>query len=224
MLSLTQQQMRRAIILLASLHIFIIASSNYLVQLPFELFGYHTTWGALSFPFVYLATDLTVRIFGAKDARRIILKAMFPALIISYFMGVIFYEGSFQGFDALMGFNTFIFRIAIASFAAYFVGQLLDITVFSYLRKQKAWWVAPTASTIFGNLIDSILFFSIAFYASSDPFMAMHWPEIATVDYGFKLLFSLGLFLPVYGALLKFLEKRIVFSQDTRTDQTGAFS
>lgn len=210
MLSLTQQQMQRAIFTLASLHIIIIASSNYLVQLPLELLGYHTTWGALSFPFVYLATDLTVRIFGAKDARRIIFRAMIPALLVSYVMGVIFYEGGFQGFSPLTAFNSFVFRIAIASFIAYFVGQLLDITIFSYLRRKKAWWIAPTASTIFGNLIDSIIFFSIAFYASSDPFMAMHWPEIATVDYGFKLLFSLGLFLPAYGVLLKYLEKRLL--------------
>ena len=41
-----------------------ITSSNYLVQLPVSIFGFHTTWGAFSFPFIFLATDLTVRIFG----------------------------------------------------------------------------------------------------------------------------------------------------------------
>ena len=224
MISLTLQQMRRAIFLLASLHIFIITASNYLVQIPFEFLGYTTTWGALSFPFVYLATDLTVRIFGAQDARRIIFKAMLPALIVSYIVSVLFYNGEYQGINQLTTFNSFVFRISIASFAAYFVGQLLDITVFSYLRKKKSWWIAPTASTIFGNLIDSLIFFTVAFYASSDAFMAANWPEIATVDYGFKLLFSLGLFLPAYGVLLKYLEKRIVFSQDDREDQAGSFS
>ena len=51
---------------------FIIAASNYLVQFPFQIFGIFTTWGAFSFPFIFLATDLTVRIFGAPLARRII--------------------------------------------------------------------------------------------------------------------------------------------------------
>lgn len=210
MSSLTPQQIRRAIFTLVSFHILIICASNYLVQIPFQLFGFHTTWGALSFPFVYLATDLTVRIFGQKDARKIIFKAMFPALIVSYIVSVLFYEGVFQGMSELATFNLFVFRIAFASFSAYLFGQLLDIFVFSKLRKNKSWWVAPTASTIFGNLLDSIIFFSIAFYASSDAFMAANWPEIATVDYAFKLLFSLGLFLPVYGLLLKSLEKYIV--------------
>ncbi|WP_299802912.1 7-cyano-7-deazaguanine/7-aminomethyl-7-deazaguanine transporter [uncultured Shewanella sp.] len=213
MLMLTPAQLRRALLLLASFHIVIICASNYLVQLPFQIFGFHTTWGAFSFPFVYLATDLTVRIFGQQAARKIIFLAMLPALIISYLMGVIFHQGSFQGAEALLEFNNFVFRIAFASFAAYLVGQLMDIFVFARLRETKSWWVAPSASTIVGNLIDTIVFFGLAFYASTDEFMAAHWPEIATVDYGFKLIVSLGLFLPAYGLLLKFLQDKIL--QDT---------
>jgi uncharacterized integral membrane protein (TIGR00697 family) len=207
---LTPAQLRRALLLLVGFHILIICLSNYLVQLPFQLFGYHTTWGAFSFPFVYLATDLTVRIFGQTPARSIILKAMVPALMISYVMGVVFHQGSFQGMDSLSQWNTFVFRIAFASFAAYLIGQLMDITVFARLRQSRSWWVAPAASTIVGNLVDTLVFFSIAFYASTDSFMAANWPEIATVDYSFKLLVSLGLFLPAYGVLLKVLQDKIL--------------
>ena len=210
MLSLSTTQIRRALLLLVGFHILIICASNYLVQMPFQVFGLHTTWGAFSFPFVYLATDLTVRIFGQSNARKIIFKAMLPALVISYLMGVLFHQASFQGIAALAEFNSFVFRIAFASFAAYLVGQLMDITVFAKLRDTKSWWVAPAASTLVGNLIDTIVFFSIAFYASSDSFMAENWPEIASVDYGFKLIVSLCLFLPAYGILLKILEQRIV--------------
>ncbi|AVV84450.1 7-cyano-7-deazaguanine/7-aminomethyl-7-deazaguanine transporter [Shewanella putrefaciens] len=210
MLMLTTAQLRRALLLLVGFHILIICVSNYLVQLPFQLFGYHTTWGAFSFPFVYLATDLTVRIFGQQAARNIILKAMIPALMISYVMGVLFHQGSFQGADSLAQWNTFVFRIAFASFAAYLIGQLMDITVFARIRKSRSWWVAPAASTLVGNFVDTLVFFSVAFYASSDSFMASHWPEIATVDYSFKLLVSLGLFLPAYGVLLKVLQDRIL--------------
>lgn len=210
MLSLTHSQIRRALTLLVGFHILIICASNYLVQLPFTLFGWHTTWGAFSFPFVYLATDLTVRIFGQESARRIIFKAMLPALIVSYVIGVLFHQGTLQGIDALAEYNSFVLRIALASFAAYLFGQLLDIKVFAKLRKTKQWWVAPTASTLLGNLLDTLVFFSFAFYASTDAFMAENWLEIAMVDYGFKLLVSISLFLPAYGVLLKTLEKRII--------------
>ncbi|MEC4727578.1 7-cyano-7-deazaguanine/7-aminomethyl-7-deazaguanine transporter [Shewanella sp. D64] len=218
MLTLTATQIRRALLLLVGFHISIICASNYLVQLPFQIFGLHTTWGAFSFPFVYLATDLTVRIFGQSSARRIILKAMMPALLISYLMGVLFHQGSFQGLASLSEFNTFVFRIAFASFAAYLIGQLMDITVFAKIRNTRSWWVAPAASTLIGNLVDTLVFFAIAFYASTDSFMAEHWPEIASVDYGVKLLVSLGLFLPAYGVLLKVLERKIISPSQTSSN------
>lgn len=215
MLVLTDAQIKRALVVLVTFHIIIIAASNYLVQIPVELFGVHTTWGAFSFPFVYLATDLTVRIFGASEARRIIFGAMLPALAISYLVSVLFFEGTFQGTEGLASLNTFVARIAFASFAAYGIGQLADIKVFARLRSNRRWWVAPSASTILGNLLDTVIFFSVAFYASSDAFMAANWPEIATVDYGFKLFVSLLLFLPAYGVLLRVLTDRILVGATT---------
>ncbi|EPJ54448.1 MAG: hypothetical protein OFPI_06950 [Osedax symbiont Rs2] len=209
-MNLSTDQAKRLMLIVAAFHIIVIASSNYLVQLPFELFGFHTTWGAFSFPFIFLATDLTVRLFGAKMARQIILGVMFPALLISYIASVVLVKGSYVGMQGFNEFNTFVARIALASFVAYMFGQFLDIQVFSRLRKMKRWWVAPATSTVVGNLVDTLLFFSIAFYASVDPFMAANWLEIAWVDYAFKLVISLAVFLPLYGLLLKFLEAKLL--------------
>lgn len=187
---------------LIAFHILIIIASNYLVQLPITLFGWHTTWGAFSFPFIFLATDLTVRLIGKHAARVVIARVMLPALVASYVVSVLFHEGAFGGLAALGQFNLFVFRIALASFLAYAFGQLLDIQVFDRLRRMRQWWVAPTASTIFGNLLDTFLFFSVAFWHSDDTFMAANWVEIATVDYVIKLAISLILFVPLYGMLL----------------------
>lgn len=209
----TPAQQRNALFFLVLFHLIIIASSNYLVQLPFTIFGFHTTWGAFTFPFIFLATDLTVRIFGAALARKIIFLVMLPALAVSYLLSVVFFEGQFQGFGQLSEFNLFVARIAIASFMAYILGQILDVHVFNRLRQMKAWWVAPTCSTLIGNALDTLAFFSIAFYQSSDPFMAEHWTEIALVDYGFKLVISLGLFVPMYGVLLNYLVKKLTLAK-----------
>lgn len=205
----TPAQMRKALSILVLFHLVIIASSNYLVQIPFTIFGMHTTWGAFTFPFIFLATDLTVRIFGAKLARNIIFLVMLPALLVSYLLSVVFFEGQFQGLAQLSEFNLFVARIAIASFMAYSLGQILDVYVFNRLRQMKQWWVAPTCSTLFGNALDTLAFFAIAFYNSPDAFMAQHWQEIALVDYGFKLVISLGLFVPMYGVLLNYLIKKL---------------
>ncbi len=214
-------QQNKALFWLIIFHLIVIASSNYLVQIPFTMFGLHTTWGAFTFPFIFLATDLTVRIFGAGMARRIIFWVMLPALAISYLLSVVFYEGHFQGMEQLSVFNLFVARIAIASFMAYLLGQIMDVHVFNRLRQLKQWWVAPTCSTLFGNALDTIAFFSIAFYMSSDAFMAEHWMEIALVDYGVKLVISLGLFVPMYGVLLNYLMKKLTTVNEGMSEQVA---
>lgn len=210
----TTVQRKKALVWLSLFHLLVITSSNYLVQLPISVFGFHTTWGAFSFPFIFLATDLTVRIFGAPLARRIIFAVMVPALVISYGISALFYMGEWQGFAALGTFNLFVARIAIASFMAYALGQILDVHIFNRLRQSRHWWLAPTASTLFGNISDTVAFFFIAFWRSPDPFMAAHWGEIALVDYSFKVLISIIFFLPMYGVLLNMLLKRLADKSD----------
>ena len=56
---------------------------------------------------------------------------------------------------------------------------------------------------------DTLAFFSIAFWQSSDPFMAANWVEIAVVDYVIKLAVSLALFVPLYGMLLSAIVRRL---------------
>ena len=216
-----ERQKRHALIWLALFHIFIIATSNYLVQIPFavtlkltalgatEDFSFHSTWGTLSFPFIFLATDLTVRVFGAKEARRIIIVVMLPALVVSYLISVLFSDTQYQGFATLSEFNLFVFRIALASFFAYVAGQLLDVIVFNRLRRLKTWWIAPSSSMIFGSMADTFVFFSVAFYQSADPFMVAHWVELGLVDYLFKLSVGMLLFVPAYGVALNIILRKL---------------
>lgn len=209
MIPFTPRQRKHALIWLSLFHVLVITSSNYLVQLPISLFGFHTTWGAFSFPFIFLATDLTVRIFGAPLARRIILAVMVPALFISYVVSSLFYNGAWQGLGALQQVNLFVARIACASFMAYALGQILDVHVFNRLRQLPQWWAAPASAMFLGNISDTLAFFFIAFYKSPDAFMAQHWVEIALVDYSFKVLICMVFFLPAYGVLLNATLKRL---------------
>lgn len=207
------EERSRALPWLVLFHIIVIASSNFLVQIPMSLLGFHSTWGAFSYPFIFLATDLTVRIFGAAQARRIIFFTMFPALIVSYIISVLFDGGSWQGAGAFAIFNRGIAQIAFASFAAYVIGQMMDIVVFNRFRQNYQWWIAPFLSGIIGNLVDTIAFFGIAFYKTDDPYMAEHLVEVASVDYLFKMGVSVLLFLPVYGIILKVLTNSLIGKQ-----------
>lgn len=221
MLAFSSRQRMYALFWLSLFHLLVITSSNYLVQLPVSVFGFHTTWGAFSFPFIFLATDLTVRIFGAPLARRIILAVMIPALFISYGVSSLFYQGEWQGWQALKEINLFVARIACASFMAYALGQILDVHVFNRLRRLPQWWVAPGCAMFLGNISDTLAFFFIAFYKSPDAFMAQHWVEIALVDYSFKVLICMVFFLPAYGVLLNAALKRLAERQTARQVNFG---
>ena len=74
----------------------------------------------------------------------------------------------------------------------------------------------PWSNTL-AAFLDTFIFFGVAFYQSSDPFMSEHWVQIALSDYGFKLLIGLGLFLPAYGFLLKILIQCMTLSSSLHT-------
>ena len=59
----------------------------------------HTAWGPFHFPILFfLATDLTVRVFGAKESAVDHLYRDGSALIeVSYIVSVVFYNGQYQG-------------------------------------------------------------------------------------------------------------------------------
>ena len=182
---------RKLITYLVLGHCFIIAISNYLVQFPINIFGLDYTIGTFTFPIIVLATDLTVRLSNARNARKVIGFAFVPAFIISY----IFAD----------------FRIAVASVLAYSIGQLLDVFVFSKIRDRVGddglnlssyWYLAPAVSTFFAQLIDTYLFYGVAFYNSTDDFMRENWDLIAFNDFILKLAVCYLAFLPIYVLIL----------------------
>ena len=187
-------------ILLSLCHIFLLTLSNVLVQYPFQWFGFHTTWGAFTYPAIFILTDLTVRLSSSRYARRIILLSMLPGLLISYVVAS-YIETSPSGDFWVI--HPLPLRVAFACFVAYVVGQLLDIFIFQYYRKQKSWWVAPLLSTTIGNFVDTALFFFVAFYHSTHPFLSQHWMEIAEIDFFFKITISFIAFIPAYGVMLR---------------------
>ena len=72
----------------------------------------------------------------------------------------------------------------------------IDVFVFDKLR-DKYWFIPPLASSINGSVIDTFLFFSIAFYATGIP-----WFTLALGDLMVKLFVALLMLLP-FRLLLK---------------------
>lgn len=126
----------------------VVTASNILVQYPVQFqfgsvnLGDLLTWGAFTYPFAFLVTDLTNRHDGPNRARLVVVFGFVVALVLSFWLATP--------------------RIAIASATAFLVGQLLDIAIFSRLRN-RYWLVPPLTASLAGSLIDTLVFFTIAF-------------------------------------------------------------
>ena len=145
----------------------IVGLSNYAVQFPINDW---LTWGALTYPVAFLVTDLTNRTLGPKAARVVICVGFALAVVLSVWLATP--------------------RIAIASGTAFLVAQLLDVAIFNRLRT-GTWWRAPLVSSTLASIVDTALFFSIAFAATGLP-----WITWAVGDFGAKMVMAAVMLLP----------------------------
>jgi len=150
----------------------VVVASNVAVQFPINDW---LTWGAFTYPFAFLVTDLSNRSFGPARARRVV--------YVGFAIGV-------AGSVAVAG-----WRIGLASGAAFLAGQLLDVWVFDRLRRGR-WWRAPLVSSAIASALDTALFFSLAFAATGLP-----WVSWAAGDYGVKIAMALTLLGPYRGLM-----------------------
>jgi len=192
----------------------IVVASNILVQF---LFGQWLTWGAFTYPFAFLVTDLMNRIYGANAARRVIFVGFVVGVICSLIGTQM--QGEFGPLVTL--------RIAIGSGTAFLVAQLIDVSIFSALKNDK-WWRAPLASSIIGSTVDTALFFTIAFSAgliflepSNDVSWANEtlpvlgfgpvaplWMSLAVADWGVKLTLALIALMPFKAITTRWYKNR----------------
>jgi len=180
----------------------VVVASNILVQ---HLFGQWLTWGAFTYPFAFLVTDVMNRVYGVATARRVVLAG--------FLVGV---ASSIVGTQIMGEFGPLVtWRIAAGSGIAFISAQMLDVAIFDRLR-QGRWWRAPLASTLVGSSVDTLLFFTIAFSASlsfvepandvswagevlpllgAGP-LAPLWVSLAIADWAVKLSLALVALIP----------------------------
>ena len=171
--------MNRSLLSLSFLMGVVVLSSNFLVQFPINYYGLNEilTYGAFSYPIAFLITDLANRSYGKFVARKVV--------YLGFVIGI-----SFTLFFSTNYSDLISLRIAVGSGSAFLIAQLLDIQIFDRLRKNK-WFVAPLASSIFGSVVDTFLFFSISFAGTGVP-----WLSLSLGDLGVKLFVALAMLIP----------------------------
>ncbi|MEM8990839.1 MAG: VUT family protein [Pseudomonadota bacterium] len=175
----------------------VVVASNILVQ---HLLGDWLTWGALTYPFAFLVTDVTNRLLGPSAARRVVVTGFGIGILCSLIAAA---------FDATT------VRIAIGSGIAFLAAQLTDVGIFQRLR-DGVWWRAPLVSSLIGSALDTALFFFIAFSAALTALspgddvswaneilpllrfgpLAPLWVSLAVADFGVKLALAMLALVP----------------------------
>ncbi len=170
----------------------VVVASNILVQF---LFGNWLTWGAFTYPFAFLVTDLMNRLFGPSQARKVI--------FAGFVVGVI---SSLIGTQIMLEYGPAVtLRIAAGSGTAFLTAQLMDVFVFDRLRN-KAWWRAPLVSSLVGSSLDTAIFFTIAFSAALaflEPANDVSWANEALPLLGFGPVVPLWVSLGVADFMVK---------------------
>ena len=169
----------KPLIFLAFFMALFVTASNFLVQYPINFFGTEEflTYGAFTYPVTFLITDLSNRRYGKFVARKIVYMGFILGVLLT-----LFFSTNFSDLISM--------RIAIGSGTAFLFAQLLDVQIFDKLRS-KIWFAAPFTSSLIGSLVDTFLFFSIAFYGTG-----INWITLGIGDFMVKVFMALAMLIP----------------------------
>lgn len=173
-----------------------------------DLFGitnlsFNLSAGVLLWPVVFIMTDIINEYFGRRGVRFLSFTAagliLYAFFMVYFSMGLvpsdfwIVRETSAGPLNMDAAFNSIFGQgmwIIIGSLTAFLIGQLIDVTVFHYLKEKTGSpkiWLRATGSTVVSQLVDSFVVLFIAFYIGAGWSLELVL-AICVVNYTYKFL------------------------------------
>lgn len=195
--------------------IFSVESSLGLKKFDIDLFGvpdlsFNMSAGVLTWPLVFIMTDIINEYFGLKQVRFLSILAsvliVFAFLVIGWAISLspadFWINQTMEGqplnmnlaFKAIFGQGMWII---VGSITAFLIGQIADVMIFhkiKVLTGERGLWLRATGSTLVSQFIDSFVVIFIAFYLN--PQYNWSWQMVAAiglVNYTYKFLVALGM-------------------------------
>ncbi|HZG56218.1 queuosine precursor transporter [Paenibacillus sp.] len=172
--------------------------ANVQVVKTIEFGGIVMTLGNTIYATIFLATDLLNEKFGERAAKKAVWVGIFTLIASTVIMqmALVFEPHASNlaqpSLEAIFG---LLPRLALGSLAAYFVSQLLDVKIFTMLKKAfpkpGQLWIRNNGSTAISQLLDTLVFCSIAFLGAAG-FPLDVWWQIVLTTYGIKLIVSVA--------------------------------
>jgi uncharacterized integral membrane protein (TIGR00697 family) len=170
--------------------------------------SFNLTAGVLLWPVVFIMTDIINEYFGRRGVRFLSFTA---AILIAYAFLMVFFAIGLSPAEFWierntpsgvinmdLAFNTVFGQglwIIIGSLTAFLIGQLVDVTVFHYLRSftgSRKIWIRATGSTLVSQFIDSFVVLFIAFYIGAGWELSLVL-AIGVVNYIYKFFIAVVL-------------------------------
>lgn len=168
--------------------------------------------GAFLFPLVYIVGDVLTEVYGFKAARRVIFVSFGMAILAALTFWLVQISPAAPGWENQAAFESilgFVPRIVLASVSGFLVGQLLNAWVLAKIKqrtKEKKLWVRLIGSTAVGELADTIVFCTIAFYGI---ITGSEFINYVVVGYVYKTLLEVVL-LPITYRVVRHVKAREV--------------
>ncbi|ERM15955.1 queuosine precursor transporter [Brevibacillus laterosporus] len=136
-----------------------------------ELFGFAMTLGNTMYATIYLCSDLLNEKYGQEQAKKAVWFGFFTLIATTIIMQMALrfvpHPDGLANQDALAMIFGIMPRLVIASLTSYFISQFLDVRIYTFLKKicpkPNQLWIRNNGSTLISQLVDTVLFCTIAF-------------------------------------------------------------
>jgi queuosine precursor transporter len=177
-----------------------------------EVGGFVFGAGILFFPLSYLLGDILTEVYGYGRARRCVWAGFAAVLFMAFMSWVVISLPPAPGWEGQAAYESVfgqVPRIVFASVAAFWAGEFVNAFVMAKMKiatQGKHLWTRTIGSTVFGQGVDSLLFYPLAFlwaagWTPAQVFM------VAGTNWGLKVLWEI-LLTPVTYAVVGFLKRR----------------
>jgi queuosine precursor transporter len=152
-----------------------IASSAKIVDWGFSLFGVPMAFdaGTILFPISYIFGDILTEVYGYKRSRRVIwsgFACLALSAVVLWVVRLMPGEATWQGYAGDEAYNAILGGmstggIVLASLAGYWTGEFTNSFILAKMKvlTQGRWlWMRTIGSTVFGELVDTIMFVIVA--------------------------------------------------------------
>lgn len=166
--------------------------------------------GILFFPLSYILDDVLTEVYGYARARRVIWVAAGALIFMAAMEWVVVHMPPAAWWKDQGAYETVFgsgWRIVLASLTAFWAGDIVNSVILAKMKiltDGKWLWTRTIGSTIFGEGIDSLIFYPIAFVGI--------WPaaqviQVLITNWMLKVLWEVVL-TPVTYAVVGFLKRR----------------